>query len=149
MSIREIRKKYTLYKTTDEELKAISESYDPETDMCERLGYLDIEKQVEQVVLSGQLYLFTQTAEWMHDVKTLEDIPKLEAQVIPYFRRRGIDFHDAYRETTEKLLAMREKTLLNLMNKSQDLQMRAELEKQEASNKAQANSQEVKNEIPK
>jgi len=146
MSIREIRKKYTLYKTTDEELKAISETYDPETDLCERLGYLDIEKQVEQVILSGQLYLFTQTAEWMHDIKTIEDIPKLEAQVVPYFRRRGIDFHDAYRETTEKLLAMREKTLLNLMNKAQDLQMRAEIEKQQ---QQENNAQEVKNEVSK
>ena len=144
MSIREIRKKHTLYKTTDEELQAISETYDPETDLCERLGYLDIEKQVEQVTLSGQLYLFTQTAEWMHDVRSVEDIPKLEAQVIPYFRRRGIDFHDAYRETTEKLLAMREKNLLNLMNKAQQVQLQAEIEKQE-SIKAQAN-QEVKSE---
>ena len=144
MSIREIRKKHTLYKTTDDELKAISESYDPETDLCERLGYLDIEKQVEQVTLSGQLYLFTQTAEWMHDVKSVEDIPKLEAQVIPYFRRRGIDFHDAYRETTEKLLAMREKTLLNLMNKAQQVKLQAEIEKQQ---QQENNAQEVKNEV--
>jgi hypothetical protein len=71
--------------------------------MTDIIGYAPLNMTIEDMISAGYVASMNLLSRIIHDIETEEQLKVFENYVVPFYRRTGIDFLDAYNEVRQKI----------------------------------------------
>jgi len=103
MELKDLHSKKELIKNND----VLGEKIEGDN-MTDIIGYSPLNITLQDIISAGYIQSMNILKRVIHDIENDEQLKIFESYIVPYYRRMGIDFMDAYNEVRQKIFKMNE-----------------------------------------
>jgi hypothetical protein len=89
--------------------------------MTDVIGYAPLNMTIEDMISAGYVAQMNLLSRIIHDIESDEQLAIFEKYVVPFYRRTGIDFLDAYNEVREKVSKINQNIAKTIQNVNENV----------------------------